>query len=226
MQISWHSVDTFCLCVNFFSICSVFDPNFATSSFEKKKIQTQQLKINLESRRLLKGFLTTSEEGSNNLQLFSFRQNGYAMGAFKLESVQKIHMNRKKCWNWYLANVYTWHSQGWGFCGFFRICGFFFQCFQSSAFGNFLQFRAFRTLIREREMREKNAYKITLVDPQREMRKIAHKNIPNRASAPRTSKLWASCAVHTFILLTSSVLNGNNFFRGCIFCFDVISCWR
>ena len=24
--------------------------------------------------------------------------------------------------------------QGWGFCGFFRICGFFFQCFQSSAF--------------------------------------------------------------------------------------------
>ena len=34
--------------------------------------------------------------------------------------------------------------------------------------------------------------------------------IPNRASSPQTSELWASCAVHTFILLTSAVLNGNN----------------
>ena len=35
-------------------------------------------------------------------------------------------------------------------------------------------------------------------------------NNPNRASAPQTSELWASCTVLTFILLTSAVLNGKN----------------
>ena len=38
-------------------------------------------------------------------------------------------------------------------------------------FCGFPQFRAFRTLIREKEMQKKNAYKITLTEPQREMRK-------------------------------------------------------
>ena len=93
---------------------------------------------------------------------------------------------------------------GMGFCGFFRICRFLYnciiQCFQSSAF---LQFLAFRTLIREREMREKNAYKITLIEPQREMRKTAHKNIPKRASSPPSldCERHAQCTVSFCLLL-------------------------
>ena len=45
-------------------------------------------------------------------------------------------------------------------------------------------FRSFElsALIREREMREKNAYKITLTEPQREMRKNCSQKYPNRAS--------------------------------------------
>ena len=54
----------------------------------------------------------------------------------------------------------------------------FFKCFQSSAYLRISQFQAFHTLIREREMGKKNAYKITLTEPQREMRKIAHKKYP------------------------------------------------
>ena len=101
----------------------------------------------------------------------------------------------------------------------------FFQCFQSSAF---LQFRAFRTLIRERE----KCWKKCLQNnpngaSERNAEKWLTKNIPNRASAPLTSEPWASCAVHTFISLTSGVLNGNillwrmRFLHQCYFLLDV-----
>ena len=50
---------------------------------------------------------------------------------------------------------------------------------------NLPQFRAFRTFLHfphsnqiEREIAEKNAYKITSTEPQREMRKIVHKKYP------------------------------------------------
>ena len=102
------------------------------------------------------------------------------------------------------------HNQGSGFCGFFRICGFFFQCFQYSAFLRIYAVSSFPHSNQRERNAEKIAYKITLTEPQTEIGKMAHKNIHNRASAPWTSELWASCAVHTFILLTSGVLNGNN----------------
>ena len=91
---------------------------------------------------------------------------------------------------------------------------YFFQCFQSSAFPRISAVSSFPlSNQREREMRKKNAYKITLIHnraSERNAEKLLTKNIPNRAPALRTSELWASCAVHTFILLTSGVLNGNN----------------
>ena len=64
--------------------------------------------------------------------------------------------------------------QEWGFCGFFRICRFFFSASNLPHFCGFLQFRA---LIREREKCGKNAYKITLTEPQREMRKNCSQKI-------------------------------------------------
>ena len=67
-----------------------------------------------------------------------------------------------------------YHCQGWGFCGFFRICGFFFSSSNLPHFCRFLQFRA---LIREREKCGINAYKITLTEPQREMRKNCSQKI-------------------------------------------------
>ena len=75
-------------------------------------------------------------------------------------------------------------------------------------FCGFSQFWAFCTLIREREMRKKCLQN----NPNRASERNAEKllTIPNRASSSQTSELWVSCAVHTFILLTSAVLNGNN----------------
>ena len=97
--------------------------------------------------------------------------------------------------------------------------------FRISADFHSFELSALSTLLSERERNtEKNAYKITLTEPQREMRKIAHKNIPNRASAPQTSK---QCAVHTFILLTSGILNGSSlvwgmhFLHRCYFLLEV-----
>ena len=50
---------------------------------------------------------------------------------------------------------------------------FFFSASNLPHFCGFPQFRALRTLIRERERNaEKNVYKITLTEPRREMRKI------------------------------------------------------
>ena len=64
-------------------------------------------------------------------------------------------------------------------------------------------------------------------ESERNAEKLLTKNIPNRASALRTSEQWASCAVHSFILLTSGVLNGNNlvcgmhFLHRCYFLLEV-----
>ena len=105
-----------------------------------------------------------------------------------------------------------------------NIAHIFSQCFQSSAVSSFPHFP--HSNQRERNG-EKNAYKITLTEPLREMRNIAHKNILNRASCPGASEQWAPCAVHTFILLTSGVLNGNNlvsrmhFLHRCYFLLEV-----
>ena len=70
-------------------------------------------------------------------------------------------------------------NQVWGFCGFFRICGFFFSASNLPHFCGFFAVSSFpHTNQREREKCGKNAYKITLTDSQREMRKIAHKKYP------------------------------------------------
>ena len=80
--------------------------------------------------------------------------------------------------------------QGWGFCGFFRICGFFFQCFQSSAFLRISAVPSFNQREREREMRKKClqnnpnraserncSQKISLTEPQRKMQKNCSQKI-------------------------------------------------
>ena len=61
-------------------------------------------------------------------------------------------------------------KQGWGFCGFY------FQCFQSSAFVRISAVSSFNQ--REREKCGKNAYKITLTEPQKEMRKNCSQKYP------------------------------------------------
>ena len=75
----------------------------------------------------------------------------------------------------YKAKWRTQINQGWGFCGFFRICGFFFQCFQSSAFLRISAVSSFSQ--REREKCGKYTYKITLPEPQREMQKNCSQKI-------------------------------------------------
>ena len=76
---------------------------------------------------------------------------------------------------------------------------FLFQCFQSSAFLRISTISSFpdflHSIQREREMREKNAYKITLTVTERNAEKLLTKK--------------KSLTVCTFILLTSGVLDGN-----------------
>ena len=86
-------------------------------------------------------------------------------------------------------------GQGWGFCGFFRICGFFFSSSNLPHFCRFLQFRA---LIREREKCGINAYKITLTEPQREMRKNCSQKISltePQLSEPLDCERHGQCAL-------------------------------
>ena len=61
------------------------------------------------------------------------------------------------------------------FADFSAFADFIFSASNLPHFCGFLQFRA---LIREREKCGKNAYKITLTEPEREMRKTAHKKYP------------------------------------------------
>ena len=91
------------------------------------------------------------------------------------------------------SHLCTAIHQGWRFCGFFRICEFFFQCFQSSAF---LRISAVSSFPHSNQ-RERNAEKKCLENnlnraSERNAEKLHTKNIPNtsdRASAPRTSEL-------------------------------------
>ena len=99
--------------------------------------------------------------------------------------------------------------KGWGFCGFFCICGFFFQCFQSSTFLRISAVSSFNQ--REREKCGKNAYKITLTEPQREMRKNCSQKISltePQVCEPLNCEGHGQCTLSFF--LTSGVLNGNN----------------
>ena len=106
---------------------------------------------------------------------------------------------------------------------------FFFQCFKTAAF---LQISTVSSFLHsnQRERNEgKNAYKITLTEPQREMREKLLTNISPTEPQLREPLNSERHAVHTFIILTSGVLNGimaTILFGGCIFCIDVISCWR
>ena len=59
-------------------------------------------------------------------------------------------------------------------------------------------FRAFHTLIREREMQKKNAYKITLTEPQSEMRKNCSQKISltePQLHEPLNSERHAQCTL-------------------------------
>ena len=69
--------------------------------------------------------------------------------------------------------------QGWGFCGFFRICGFFFSASNLPAFLRISAVSIFpHSNERERERKGgKNACKITLTEPQREMQKNCSQKI-------------------------------------------------
>ena len=113
------------------------------------------------------------------------------------------------------------------FADFSAFAVFFFSASNLPHFCGFPQFRALRTLIKEREMRKKCLQNNPNRASERNEEKLFTKNIPNRASALQTSEQWASCAVHTFILLTSGVLNGNNlawgmpFLHRCYFLLEV-----
>ena len=71
------------------------------------------------------------------------------------------------------------------FANFSAFADFFFQYFQSSAFLRISAVSSFNQ--REREKCGKNAYKITLTEPQREMRKnvTAHKKISLSLTEPQ-----------------------------------------
>ena len=65
---------------------------------------------------------------------------------------------------------------------------FFFSASNLPDFCGFPQFWAFRTFIREREMRKKNAFKITLTEPQTEMWKNCSWKIS--LTEPQLRNLW------------------------------------
>ena len=83
------------------------------------------------------------------------------------------------------------------FADFFAFSDFFFSASNLPHFCGFLQFRALHSNQRERNA-EKNAYKITLTEPQREMRKNGSQKISltePQLREPLNCERYAQCTL-------------------------------
>ena len=148
----------------------------------------------------------------------------YLISQFFIQVCNKIQSHNAL---WYLEFQIRWINRDGDFADFSAFANFFLSASNLPHFCGFPHFP-------NSNQRERNAEKKYLQNnpnraSERNAEKLLTKNIPYsyRASAPWTSEQWASCAVHTFILLTSGVLNGNNlvwgmhFLHRCYFLLEV-----
>ena len=133
-------------------------------------------------------------------------------------------------WTWpttktffFYLTLAFYHRDG-DFADFSAFADFFFSASNLPHFCGFLQFLA---LIREREKCGKNAYKITLTEPQREMWKNCSQKISLtelQVCEPLNCERHGQCTLSFCwlpVFWMATIL-----LREFIFCIDVISCWR